>query len=106
MVFRQVMLTRVADYENDNVVFIQIAGDTKRGCQIRSARATTENAFRAPQLSRQFKRLAIGDVDYLIYVLHVSVGRHDFLANPFNEIRRSLNNLSRLFVVLEDRTIR
>ena len=43
------MLARVADYEDNNGVFIQLAGDAKGRRQVRSARAAAEDTFNAAQ---------------------------------------------------------
>ena len=100
------MLAGIADDEHDNGIFIQIARYSQRRRQIRSARASTKNAFGPTQLPGHFKGFPIRNVDYFIHIFHVRVGRHNFLPDTFDEIGRSFNNLSRIFVGLKNRAIR
>ena len=101
----KVMFARIANYEHDDRVGVCIASYAQGCSEIRSRRAATKNAFGTSQLARQVERLAIGDINHIVDVFDVHVGRNHFLADSFDEVRGRLNKLSRLFISLEDRAV-
>src|ERR1043165_9242883 len=100
------MLARVADDENYDRVLVEGAGDTQSGREISPGRSTAEDSLHSSQQPRQLERFTISNVDYLINVLDVNVNRHDLLADSLYEIRSRLHDFSRLFVGLENRSVR
>src|SRR6185369_4798608 len=103
---RQVVLPGIADDEDDDRVFVERRSDAQRRGEIRARRATAKNSFQASQHARQLKRLTIRYIDHFIDVLDVNIRRHDLLTDTFDEIGRRFDNLSGLFVSLEDRAVR
>jgi len=103
--FRQVVLTGVTDNKDDDRVLIKITRDTECGSEICASGSTAEYSLNASQQPRQLKRFAIRYVNHLVNVLNVNVGWNNLLTDSFNEVRSRFNNLSRLFISLEDRTV-
>src|SRR4026207_1436045 len=101
----QIMFAGVANNEHDDRVLVECARNAQRGGEVRSRRSAAEDAFYSAQLSRHLKRLAIRDVDYLVDVLDLRVGRNDLLPDSCHEVRSRFDEVSRLFERLKDRTI-
>src|SRR5215216_135146 len=100
------MFARIADDENYNGVLVEGAGYTQSGREISAGRSAAEDSLHSSQQPRQIKRFAIGNVDYFVNVLDVNVRRHDLLPDSLDEIRSRFDNLSGLFVSLENRAVR
>ena len=105
MVFRQVVLAGVANYENDDRVLIEIVCDAQSSGEICACRSAAKDSLQSPKHARQIERFPIRDVDHLVDVLDVHVRRNNFLTDTFDEIRSSLDDLPGFFVRLEDRTV-
>src|SRR5262249_40693962 len=104
MKLRQVVLTRVANDENNHGVFVGLARDAQGRSAVRAGRAAAKYAFYATQLARGFERLAIGDIQNFVHVLHVRVRGQNLLTDAFYQIRSRFGNLPGLFVFLVDRS--
>src|SRR6185436_13559419 len=100
------MLTGVANDKDDDRVLIESTRDTQCGSEIRASGSTAEDSLHTAQQPRQLKRFAIGYVDHLVNVLDVNVGWHNLLTDSLDEIRSRFDDLSGLFVSLENRTVR
>src|ERR1051325_11118643 len=103
---RQVMFARVADDEDDDRFFVERRSHAQRRTEISAGGTAAENSFQASQHARHLKRFTIRDVDHFVDVLDVNVWWDDLLADAFDEIRSRFDDLSGLFVRLEDRTVR
>src|SRR5829696_2327013 len=106
VVLRQVVLAGVADDEDDDARLVQPARHLEGRGEVRPRRAAAEDALLAPELARHLERLAVGDVDDLVHVAHVHVGRDDLLPDAFDEVGRRLVRAAGLLVRLEDRAVR
>src|ERR1041384_2837134 len=106
MMLRQIMLAGVTNNKNYNRVLVQRACHTQRGGEIGAGGSTAEDPLQPAQHPRQLKRFTIGNVDYFIDILYMNVRRHDLLTDSLDEIRSRFNNLSCLFVSLENRSVR
>src|SRR5437868_12007732 len=100
------MLAGIANDENYDRVLVEILRHAQRGGQIRAGRAAAKYSFHSSEQARHLERLAIRYVDDFIDVFDVNVLRHNLLPDPLHQIRSRLHNFSRLFVSLEDRTVR
>src|ERR1043166_5044097 len=100
------MFTRVADDKDNASRLVRVFCDLQCGRKIRACRAAAKYAFTARQLPREIERFAVGDVDYLVDPAHIRVADGQGLADAFDKIRRGFWNAARLFVGLEDRSVR
>src|SRR6266542_5646705 len=99
----EVVFARVADDENNHRVLIQIARYPQSSSAIGAGRPAAKNPFYSSELSREIKRLAIGDVHHFVDILYLRIARQNFLADALNQVRSRFGNLSRLFVSLVNR---
>src|SRR5947207_14494364 len=103
MKLAEVVFARVAHDENNDCVLIQIARYPQSSSAIGAGRPAAKNPFYPTKLSREIKRLAIGDVHHLVDILHLRIAGQNFLAYALNQVGSRFGNLSRLFVSLVNR---
>src|SRR5689334_5944303 len=102
---RQIMFAGVTDNEHNESILIERGGYAQRGGEIGPRGSAAKNSLQAPQHARQLKRFTISHVDHFVDVLDVHVRWDDLLPDSLDEIRSGFNDLSGLFVSLEDRAV-
>src|SRR6185369_15177183 len=103
---RQVMLAGIANNEDYDCILVQISRDTQCRSEICAGRAAAKDSLQSPKLAGQFERFSIGDINHFVDVLDVYVRWNNLLADALDKVRSRLNNLSGLFVGLENRAVR
>src|SRR5690242_2579974 len=100
------MLSGITNYKDDNCTLIQSFRNSYCSGEIRASGTAAEYPFHSSQVSRQFKRISISNIDHFVNIFNMNVGWHNLLADSFDQIRSCFNEFSRLLVGLEDRAIR